>query len=336
MDKTSVKKGLRVVFYGDSRPEFGANGNPQRQINLPGRIESPEACSVRAWARLNGGPREPLATGPDLFRLPGIGEFNVEIDNERLSPGLNTVEVGAEDSFGTSRSGIQDFWFEKRLAAPILHLEASRAFSIYEFGQPVDGDWYLGPHGARCAGMGYDRTLAFGDCTWTDYEILSVVTIHGFHKEHPGYPAEMGPGVGFLLRWPGHHPDGNSPSVEWRPCGALGWFRYGRDKLDQVRDFRLCFNGGDTSAPGLSGLIVEDCTGFKIAEGRPYFFRMRVKSREGKPATYRMKVWPVESREPGKWNLQCEGLPCETRCGAILFVCHHTDASIASLQVCPV
>lgn len=328
---------LRVRFYGGTRPEFGRSGLAQRWVNICGSV-SGGSGALRAEARLNGGAPVPLSLGPDTCRLPGDGEFNAELALADLRVGLNALEVRAEDSAGVRRSGMADFLFEPLAAPPppVLDLAAGECPTIYDFGQPVDGDWYLGEDGARCGGMGYDRLMAFGDLSWTDYELLAEVVVHGFHEEHPGYPEAMGPGVGFLNRWTGHREDGNQPSVEWRPCGVLGWYRYGRDKADTVRDYRLCLSAGDTSAPGLSGLLCEDASGFRIEPGVPHFFRMRVKGRAKGPARHSLKAWASGTPEPAAWNLEAAGLACENSGGGILFVCHHADASLRSLQVRPV
>ncbi len=338
MGQTSRKTGgaLQIRFHGGTRPEFGRSGLPQRWVNVCGRV-SGGARPVRTEARLNGGAPAPLGLGPDTARLPGDGEFNVELAVADLRVGLNALEVRAEDSSGVRRSGMVDFLFEPLAAAPppVLDMTAAECPTIYDFGQPVDGDWYLGEDGARCREMGYDRLLAFGDLSWTDYELLAEVVVHGFHEAHAGYPAAMGPGVGFLSRWTGHHEDGNQPSVEWRPCGVLGWYRYGRDRNDTVRDYRLCMMAGDTSAPGLSGLLCEDTSGFRMVPGVPHFFRMRVKGRARGAARHSLKVWASDAPEPAAWNLESAGLACENSGGSILFVCHHTDASLRRLQVRP-
>ncbi|MEI6035129.1 MAG: hypothetical protein WCS65_12740 [Verrucomicrobiae bacterium] len=325
---------LEIQFRGGSRPDFGRGGIAQRWANILGNA-SGGSGPLRAWSRVNGNAPAPLSLGPDVARLVGHGDFNVEVDVEHLLAGINTVEVIAEDSAGVRRSSLLDFSYEPRAICPppLLDICTDDCACIYDFGQPVDGDWKLGPDGARCLGIGYDRLLAFGDRRWSDYEIFAEVTVHGFHTAHPGYPHAMGPGVGFLTRWAGHHDDGLQPRVEWRPCGVLGWYRFGRDRADAVRNYRLCMNGGDTSAPGLSGLLAEDHSGLQIKPEVPHSFRMRVKSRKGRTSHYSLRVWPASSPEPREWNLQAEGLPCENQTGSILFVCHHADASLRRVQV---
>ena len=339
MENARAKMGLpiNILLHGDSRPDFGLSGIAQRWVNILGHVGGGSG-PLKTWWRVNGSAPAPLSLGPDTTRLAGHGDFNVEIAVGNLVKGMNTVEVIAEDPTGIRRSHLLDFLYDPPSFAvpPLLDLCTDECAAIYEFGQPVDGDWRLGPEGARCAAMGYDRLLAFGDMAWSDYEVLAEVTLHGFHERHPGYPHAMGPGVGFLTRWTGHHEDGLQPRVEWRPCGVLGWYRFGRDKADTVRDYRLCMTGGDTSEPGLAGLLAEDKSGFRIEPGTPHHFRMRVKSRKGRPSHYSLRVWPATAPEPKEWNLQADGLPCENRTGSILFVCHHADASLRRLQVRPV
>lgn len=333
-DKT--QPGMEIRFWGNSRPDFGRTGITQRWVNIPGTVHGGSGKLRASW-RLNGSRPMSLPLGPDAPRLVAQGDFNLEIDVEQLRNGIHTVEVIAEDESGARRSNLLDFLFEAPSFSlpPMLDLRTDNCASVYEFGQPVDGDWRLGQDGARCRDIGYDRLLAFGDRSWTDYELLAEVTLHGFHIQHPGYPQVMGPGVGFLTRWTGHAADDQHPHVEWRPCGVLGWYRFGRDKADTVRDYRLCMTGGDTTPLNAGGLLAEDKSGFQIGHGIPYHFRMRVKSRREKTAHYSLRVWQADSPEPKEWNLQADGLFCENSAGSILFVCHHADASLKWLQVRP-
>lgn len=198
---------------------------------------------------------------------------------------------------------------------------------------PVDGEWIRNPEGIAPARMGYDRLLAFGDLSLREYRLRAEITLRGFAVDAPGYPQSMGPGVGFLLGWSGHHPDGLSPFREWRPIGALGWYRYGRDKVDTVRDFRLQLLGGRMKPDTQSEAIAEDCSGMKLETGVRYIFLLEADGRHTTPAEYRLKVWRAGQSEPAGWNISGSGLPGEAESGSALFVLHHADAILHSLML---
>ncbi len=202
---------------------------------------------------------------------------------------------------------------------------------------PVDGQWLRDSGGISLVRMGYDRLLAFGDLSLRDYRLRAEITPRGFAVDAPGYPDSMGPGVGFLLRWTGHHPDGLSPFREWRPIGALGWYRYGRDRVDTVRDFRLQLLGGRMKADTFSEAIAEDSSGRKLEMGIRYIFLLEVDGRTEYPARYGLKVWEAGKPEPEGWDLAGAGLPGEARSGSALLVLHYADAILhyASIEPLP-
>ena len=90
--------------------------------------------------------------------------------------------------------------------------------------QIVDGRWRLEENGVRTVNPYYDRVLALGDLTWTDYEITVLVTYHPFNpptEPQNGPPHYNSNHASILLRWPEHHVDDRQPHVEWRPLGSI-------------------------------------------------------------------------------------------------------------------
>jgi len=197
----------------------------------------------------------------------------------------------------------------------------------------VDGLWRRQVDGVSPLQPGYDRIIALGDMSLTDYTVTAEITIHGFTIEAPGYPTEMGPGVGILVRWTGHYPDGCSPSREWRPIGALGWYRYGRDEADTVRDYRLQLLGGRIKEDTRSEPIAEDVSGKKLPFGIPQTFKIDIKSSGTGPALYRFKVWQTGTEEPSGWDLEGFGLNGEAQNGAVLIVLHYAEATIHNVSI---
>jgi hypothetical protein len=72
--------------------------------------------------------------------------------------------------------------------------------------------------------MGYDRLVAIGDRSWTDYEAEVHITVN---EIEPNYASPSnGPALGLLTRWPGHTLDGFQPARQWWPMGAYSFFRW--------------------------------------------------------------------------------------------------------------
>src|SRR6185436_746284 len=95
----------------------------------------------------------------------------------------------------------------------------------------VDGQWEVAGDSVHPAVSGYDRLIAIGDVTWTDYEITVPVTIERVDPE--GYdPPSYTPLVGLLMRWKGHTDvDGTQPPWGYNPLGGLACYRYFNDAL---------------------------------------------------------------------------------------------------------
>jgi hypothetical protein len=323
-----------------------------------------------AWS-LNGSPPRRLALGPDGARLVGAGDFVADIPWSELRPNANELvflaiggdEAGARGRLIASYSFRYDplpfpelpalYDFESGSHPPTLgaapldapplgsptrgdrESQAPAKGALSCGALPVDGEWLRDSGGISPTRMGYDRLLAFGDLSLRDYRLRAEITMRGFAEDSPGYPEAMGPGLGFLLRWTGHHPDGLSPFREWRPIGALGWYRYGRDKVDTVRDFRLQLLGGRMKADTLSEAIAEDRSGRKLQMGIRYAFLLEVDGRKEYPARYGLKVWEAGKPEPEGWDLAGAGLPGEAQSGSALFVLHYADAILHSVSLEP-
>jgi len=76
------------VWYG-AHQRFGHVGNPQRRVNILGRVSSPHGVYVIGY-RLNGGRLHPLPTGPTAFRLLGGLEKSIAPGEEvMIKPNFN-------------------------------------------------------------------------------------------------------------------------------------------------------------------------------------------------------------------------------------------------------
>ena len=94
-DKTPLPEATINIWYGDEQP-FGTLGHPQKQINILGNVQTNDSLS-RVYYTLNDATdKYPLTLGSDLHRLAAKGDFNIEIDRDRLQKGANTVEIQVE------------------------------------------------------------------------------------------------------------------------------------------------------------------------------------------------------------------------------------------------
>ena len=102
-----------------------------------------------------------------------------------------------------------------------------RGLRISDVAQVVDGDWVINPNGTVSAtDIGYDRLLAIGDLSWTDYEVEVPIKVKSIDPAGFEYPSGA-PAIGILMRWPGHYDeDGRQPRWGFSPMGALGWYRF--------------------------------------------------------------------------------------------------------------
>ena len=167
------------IWYGDNQ-NFGKNGIPQQWVNILGNVSAPSGIASASYT-LNGGAPQFLRVGPNGTRLADTGDFNVEIDHASLKPGANTVVITATDNLNnTTTHTVTVNWLNTGQVWPLPYsIDWSTATKISDVAQVVDGQWAIQPDGTvRTMQTGYDRTIAFGDETWTDYEITAEMTLN--------------------------------------------------------------------------------------------------------------------------------------------------------------
>lgn len=304
------------VWYGDHQT-FGGAGQPQRWVNVLGAVSDPEGMASLKY-RLNGGPLKTLRLGPDLRRLYGPGDFNVELDYAELADGANQLELIAADKLGDTASQTVVLT-RARTPAPlptVVNWSASAAPDA--MAQVVDGKWSTGPSGVTIQELGYDRTIAIGDVSWRDYEVTVPVTVTELGTGG-GTPQSGAPLVGLGLHWNGHTSRaGESPAVSWYPTGAFAWYRWtgtGKHEL---------YGNGD--AP-----VVRQSMTWSF--GTTYMFKARAQTEPG-GVRYSYKWWTAGSAEPPAWRLSIlEDNGPST--GSVLLVAHHAAATFGAVSVRP-
>jgi hypothetical protein len=188
------------------------------------------------------------------------------------------------------------------------------ALSIQSVSQVVDGKWQIANGEVHTVEVGYDRIIAIGDRTWQDYEATVPITFHSIAQTNHQ------PGVGILLRWQGHTTDGDQPSTQWWPLGALMWYRW----YDTFERFEMI---GDTV-----GRIAD--LRASLAFGTQYIFKARVETiPEG--SRYSLKVWDASEQEPDDWTLVGTKDQTDLQSGSFLLISHYVDASFGNVSVVP-
>jgi hypothetical protein len=311
------------IWYGASQ-SFGALGEPQTWVNVLGRVADPDGFSVLTYS-LNGTPPQNLSIGP-FRRLAEAGDFNVELDYQELSPGINTIEIRAVDGLGFEAIKTVSVDYSAGNVWPIdYQVDWASAADISEVAQIVDGRWSIVGGQLRNDRQRYDRAVAIGDISWTDYEVTVPVTVHALNTD--GFVGINGaPGVGVMLKWPGHSDwtGDQQPNWGYYPGGGGGWVEFAPDGTGELRL--------DDFAPG--GVFRGDPLHRAIAIGTRYIWTVRVESQPDGSALYRMKVWVDGSPEPADWEIVGTD-PVDVPSGSVLLLAHFTDVSFGNVVVNP-
>lgn len=315
-----------VIWYGDTQ-RFGHLGKPLQWVNILGNIAGPNSIISLTYT-LNGGTAQPLSMGPDKRRLARQGDFNVEIDYNDLLAGDNTVVITGVDSLDNQAVYTVTVDYTPGVTwSPTTTVNWDTGAEIEDNAQVVDGKWALEGATVRPLELAYDRMIAIGDITWTDYEVVVPVTIHGIDQEGFKSPSN-GPGVGLMLRWQGHFNEGGEqPNTGWKNLGALGWFRWSKD-----------INGAAIAGLQMIGYNSSEITtnpNKHAAAGVTYIMKMSVSSANTGTPYFRYKVWEMGQPEPLKWDMQGGGNRNGPASGSMLLVAHHVDASFGQVTVRP-
>jgi len=314
------------IWYGDNQ-EFGHIGQPLQWVNILGNITSTNGIDSLIYS-LNDGPAFPLSMGPDTKRLARVGDFNVEIAYADLLSGANLVVITGTDTLANQTVHTVTVDFDAGNVWPEnFTVDWATATKIQETAQVIDGKWGLQGTFLRPLELAYDRLVAIGDITWTDYEVEVPVTIHSIDPAGFNSPSN-GPGIGLIFRWQGHFNEaGEQPNTGWQNFGAIGWFRWSMEQGGQVlAGLQMYGTGGSEIAVNPS----------KQAEaGATYIMKMSVQTAAGKPPFYRYKVWKSNEAEPIAWDMKGFGISNGPTMGSPLLVAHHVDASFGDVVIRP-
>ncbi|MDP3072895.1 MAG: hypothetical protein Q8N18_21565 [Opitutaceae bacterium] len=312
------------VWQGDEQ-HFGRIGVPQKWINLLGRVSPGDGLASLQYS-LNGAAPVRLSVGADRYRLARDGDFNVDLEFDALRVGANQLKLTATDAIGRRAERTVTVHCHRGKVWPLPYsVDFSKVRAITDAVQIVDGNWKLGPDGVRTAEPYYDRILAFGDRTWTDYTVTVAVTFHGYTPPRKGPPTYGVSHAALAARYPGHFADNNQPHVQWYPVGAVAEFRLGEDLAQST--WRI-FHGG--TAKKIATQAIEPQPR-RIELGVKYHLKLRVDSLPGPAARYRVKSWKAAEPEPADWDFETTEDRNVLTAGGALFVAHNTDVTVGAI-----
>lgn len=311
------------LWYGN-RQVFGCQGQPQRWINLLGRVYSPHRVTVLQYS-LNDEGWQDLSIGPDYRRLVAPGDFNIDIDIRRLQVGDNKVTMVVFDEAGGSAVEHITVVFQPHPCELPYRVEWEKVSEVQQAVTVVDGVWVKTGATISPYEIGYDRLLALGDMSWTDYEVTVPITIHGMNGacyKHPSIHA----GVGVVMRWKGHSewgPDeyaSGQPHFGPGPYGAIGWYCVFSDIGSVINFFD----------PQFRLMAYKPCL---LELHKPYWFKISVQTLETGESLYSMKVWEQAGVEPEAWDITARGQPSSLSEGSCMLVAHHVAASFGNVSI---
>jgi uncharacterized repeat protein (TIGR02543 family) len=319
------------VWYGNDQA-FGVPGLAQRWVNVVGSVDDPDGVANLSY-RLNGGSPVQMGIGPDNRRLVHDGDFNADLLVSALSPGNNSVVITAIDPLGHASATTVQVSLQVGNAWPLPYApDLGTASAVPEIGQVVDGDWTVGGGLVSTVdeAIGYDRLVAVGDGSWTDYEATFSMRVNALAA--PG-PFSGAPAAGFLFRWSGHNKNGSGQpqwgfvpnGVDPTPFGAYGlWRNSGPGGRLELRDHTSVIKDTDAS--------------FDLVFGQTYRVRAQADTAPGTGSTtYRYKMWAQGTAEPAGWSVEFvagtgAGQPGS---GSLVLLAHEADVDFGNLLVVP-
>jgi hypothetical protein len=80
-------------------------------------------------------------------------------------------------------------------------------------------------------------------------------------------------------------------------------------------------------------LMQQDNSGFHMAFGVTYMFKMRVETIAGVGGAYKLRVWEQGQTEPSTWLLQGQGAMSDPQTGCFALLSHHVNAEFGNVTV---
>ena len=196
------------VWYGKTQA-FGKVGVPQRDADILGNVYTPGIISSLNYT-VNGGVPQPLSVGPDAHLLQRPGDFKINLPYADLQSGGNEVVITAIDSAGAITRDTVTVNHHTGAVWPFPYaVNFSGTSSLTDSAQIIDGKWERTGGGAHILQTGYEREIAIGDTSWTNYEVTAELTVNSIDSTAEAFsPENGGPAIGFL-------PDVHFSRITW-------------------------------------------------------------------------------------------------------------------------
>ncbi len=318
-----MKRPIIDIWYGPEQ-RFGKNGQPQRWVNVLGRVRGATPTRTLDYT-LNDDDPLPLSMGPDGRRLAGKGDFNIDIDIRRLRPGANQVRVVAVDEHDQRTVEEVTVRYEPQPRALPYTIDWQQVAAIHDVAHVVDGQWSITRDGVSPEEIGYDRLIAVGDMRWRNVEVTVPITVHGINAACYNRPS-VHAGVGIVLRWKGHTVWGRDEWSSGQPLvgpasyGAIGWYCVFHDDGPILNFFDNDFSRPVQVSHRLSLHVT-------------HIFKARAETLNDGSSLFSLKVWQANTPEPDGWTLQTPGTAAALTEGAIVLGAHHTACTFGNVQI---
>ena len=197
-------------------------------------------------------------------------------------------------------------------------IDWSKVTNISDVAQVVDGRWAIQPDGTvRTMESGYDRLIAFGDVTWTDYQITAEMTLNSADCMVRG-------GESLVVGWTGNtYGDPLALQPDQPTTGHPFFGQGGYGPMGGLQIYANSPNYPETT-------LIQD-TSVTLVLGVKYIMKFAVqRNPDNTSSEYFLKVWPATATEPSSWNLQAKG---DASTGAALFGTFRADVSFGKITV---
>ncbi|MEM0925225.1 MAG: hypothetical protein AAGJ83_04235 [Planctomycetota bacterium] len=326
-----------VDFWYGEEQTFGALGDSNPLINILGSIR-PASQAANIWYRLNNEKAQQMVIGPDLHRLARRGDFNIEIERNRLRSGSNTLRITLHDLWGRKRVADLKIEYVGDRKWPLPYqVDFSKVEKLQSVVDVIDGKWDLTELGARTAEPYYDRTFAFGDRHWKDMELHAELIFHRQfvdfeHRVHSGPPYLSHAHASFNLRWAGFPEDGTVPRRAWQSLGCLVALRCDLAQAKAGSYWWMHYGYARKEIKAKRSEMTRD-TRFEITPDQRYHYRMRAETVADGRTRYSTRLWKDGEEEPAHWQMIGTDIAETVASGAIVFVVHHSDVTLCSIEV---
>ena len=325
---TATAEPVINVWYGNTQP-FGQIGMSQKYVNILGNVSDLDGDISNLEYSLNGKATVALSIGPDIRRLQDPGDFNVDISEDTLVDGENTLLIRATDSLANKSESIVTIDYDANSVWPLPQdgylVDWDATGDIQDVAQVVDGRWTVSPLGAITASIGYDRLVAIGDQSWVDYEALIPVKINSIDPK--GFAgSNVAPAVGVIMHWTGHIDDSlcGQPKCGFQPTIA-SWYEWDKDQSGNGQ-FSMWLRYNQKKKPE---------NNLQLAFDKNYYWKIRAEGSKSPNGQFKMKVWPVGEVEPENWLVTLNGSSDSPKNGSILLLAHYAELVFGDIFISP-